>query len=91
MGPVAELLAMDRTTLTAALKPLERRGLVGVSQHQADRRSRVLTLTVEGRQLLARAVPAWARTHREIEGVVPTEATEALRKSLNAISANVTV
>ena len=30
MGPVASLLAMDRTTLTAALKPLERRGLVKV-------------------------------------------------------------
>ena len=28
MGPVASLLAMDRTTLTAALKPLERRGLL---------------------------------------------------------------
>ena len=28
MGAVAALLAMDRTTLTAALKPLERRGLV---------------------------------------------------------------
>ncbi len=28
MGAVADLLAMDRTTLTAALKPLERRGLV---------------------------------------------------------------
>src|SRR6478752_10651576 len=31
MGPVAELLAIDRTTLTAALKPLERRGLVKIA------------------------------------------------------------
>src|SRR5246127_2613989 len=31
MAPVAAQLAMDRTTLTAALKPLERRGLVAVS------------------------------------------------------------
>ena len=30
MAAVAALLAMDRTTLTAALKPLERRGLVEV-------------------------------------------------------------
>ena len=35
IGPVANLLGMDRTTLTAALKPLERRGLV---QRVASRR-----------------------------------------------------
>src|ERR1700735_927000 len=39
MGSVADLLAMDRTTLTAALKPLERRGLVAVAADPADRRS----------------------------------------------------
>ena len=42
MGPVADLLAMDRTTLTAALKPLERRGLVRIGQNKIDRRSRIL-------------------------------------------------
>ena len=30
MGSVADLLAMDRTTLTANLKPLARRGLVRI-------------------------------------------------------------
>ena len=55
MGPVASLLAMDRTTLTAALKPLERRGLVKVSTDPADRRGRRLSLTRKGRTLLANA------------------------------------
>ena len=36
MGSVASLLAMDRTTLTAALKPLERRGLVAISVDPND-------------------------------------------------------
>ena len=45
MAPVASLLAMDRTTLTAALKPLERRGLVKISPDPNDRRSRILILT----------------------------------------------
>src|SRR3984885_5393649 len=49
IGSVAALLAMDRTTLTAALKPLERRGLVKVSTDPADRRGRLLALTPEGR------------------------------------------
>src|ERR671929_1129273 len=48
IGAVAALLAMDRTTLTAALKPLERRGLVEVTADPADRRSRRLTLTPAG-------------------------------------------
>jgi DNA-binding MarR family transcriptional regulator len=84
MGPVASLLAMDRTTLTAALKPLERRGLVEVSQDPSDRRSRILTLTGKGEELLARAVPVWERTHHEIERLVPDGDPEELRRSLRA-------
>ena len=57
LGSVAALLAMDRTTLTAALKPLQRRGLVDVSIDQQDRRSRSLTLTRQGRSVLAAAIP----------------------------------
>jgi len=87
MGPVASLLAMDRTTLTAALKPLERRGLVKVSQDPSDRRSRVLKLTAKGHNLLIRAVPVWERTHREVERLMPNEADpNELRRSLRALS-----
>src|SRR5829696_10395764 len=38
MGSVAALLAMDRTTLTANLKPLERRGLLRMKEDAQDRR-----------------------------------------------------
>jgi len=85
MAPVADLLAMDRTTLTAALKPLERRGLVKVAQHTADRRSRILMLTARGKALLARAVPIWEQTHAEIEGQLGNIAPEELRAGLLAI------
>src|SRR6266852_4968147 len=57
IGNVAALLAMDRTTLTACLKPLERRGLVTVAIDDADRRSRRLMLTPAGRALLVAALP----------------------------------
>src|SRR5256885_10124257 len=40
IGSVSTLLAMDRTTLTAAVKPLERRGLVEVEIDDEDKRSR---------------------------------------------------
>src|ERR1700748_792709 len=45
MGAVADLLALDRTTLTVNLKPLQRRGLVQVTVDPQDRRSRRLILT----------------------------------------------
>lgn len=67
MGSVADLLAMDRTTLTAALKPLERRGLVAIAVDPADRRSRLLSLTADGQALLARAVPIWQATHGALD------------------------
>src|ERR1035437_2986429 len=57
MASVASLLAMDRTTLTAALKPLRRRALLNITADSADRRARLMTLTPKGRRLLARAVP----------------------------------
>ena len=86
MGPVASLLAMDRTTLTAALKPLERRGLVKVILDPSDRRSRILKLTAKGSALLAEAVPVWKRTHEEVEQLVPDGDPEELRRMLRGLS-----
>ena len=86
IGSVASLLAMDRTTLTAALKPLQRRGLVTVMIDADDRRSGRLKLTGAGRALLARAVPVWRRTHAEIERVLPRAGPDRLRRSLLALT-----
>src|SRR5271166_1682424 len=86
MGSVASLLAMDRTTLTAALKPLQSRGLVKVSADPEDRRSKLLTLTVKGTRLLAAAMPIWQSTHQEVEALLVDGDPKDLRKSLQAIS-----
>jgi DNA-binding MarR family transcriptional regulator len=84
MAPIAALLAVDRTTLTAALKPLERRGLVAVEVDTADRRTRRLRLLPAGLALLAEAVPVWQRTHDAIEAAVCDAG--ALRAGLLALS-----
>ena len=86
MGPVANLLAMDRTTLTAALKPLERRGLVEVVPDPKDGRSRRLLLTEDGRELLMRAVPVWDATQTEIERLLERADPDRLREELRALS-----
>jgi DNA-binding MarR family transcriptional regulator len=67
IGGVADLLAMDRTTLTANLKPLLRRGLVRSFVDDADRRVRRLELTAGGRELLVAAAPVWRSEHAAIE------------------------
>ncbi len=64
LGAVAALLAMDRTTLTANLKPLRHRGLVDIVADAQDRRGRRLILTAAGGAALARALPAWRRAQR---------------------------
>jgi DNA-binding MarR family transcriptional regulator len=86
VGAVASLLAMDRTTLTAALKPLARRGLVEVRPDPKDKRSRLLGLTPEGRELLARALPIWDETLTAVEALLRKDAPPRLREELRALS-----
>jgi DNA-binding MarR family transcriptional regulator len=86
MGQVSALLAMDRTTLTASLKPLERRGLVTVTVDPKDRRARRMHLTPAGRMVLAVAVPIWEATHAETERLLGGASPDRLRADLRALS-----
>lgn len=86
LGEAADFLAMDRTTLTANLKPLERRGLVAIVPDKDDRRSRRLHLTDGGRELLKAAVPVWRRTHDEVDTHLTTNG-KSLRRELAQIAA----
>ena len=86
LGSVANLLGMDRTTLTAALKALERRGLVKIAIDPEDRRGRLLTLTKAGKTLIAKAVPIWIETHHEVEELLRKEAPDLLRGDLVALA-----
>ena len=86
MASVSSLLGMDRTTLTAALKPLERRRLVKVARNPSDRRGRQLSLTGDGKTLLASAVPVWEQTHLQVTASLPNGDVESLLKDLRALS-----
>lgn len=86
MAAVASLLAMDRTTLTAALKPLQRRTLIKVWPDPEDKRSRLLALTPDGRRLLRQAVPLWERTHREVENLLPDQDPKRFRSNLRSLA-----
>jgi DNA-binding MarR family transcriptional regulator len=86
MKEVSTLLAMDRTTLTAALKPLERRELVTITPDPDDKRSRLLSLTPAGMRLLAKAFPLWEQTHADIEKPFAPGEVDRLRRHLRALS-----
>lgn len=86
VGAVAALLAMDRTTLTAALKPLERRGLVEIFANPGDRRQRRIRLTADGERLLAAAVPIWKETHRALDEQLGEDGSKRLRDDLLAVT-----
>ncbi len=89
MSPVAELLAMDRTTLTAVLKPLTRRGLVEIVAGEKDRREKRLKLTPAGHALLAEATPIWITEHADVETKLPQGDGDRLRQDLLIISKEV--
>ena len=60
---LAEMLGMDRTTLTRNLKGLSERGLVSALTGE-DRRSRLISLTDKGRQALDQALPLWRQAQQ---------------------------
>lgn len=86
MSAVAAVLAMDRTTLTAALKPLERRGIVESFADPGDRRLKRVRLTTEGSRLLAEALPIWKATHEALDERLGEGGAERLRADLIALT-----
>ncbi len=86
MGDVAQLLSMDRTTLTAALKLLERRALVVIKTDADDRRSRRISLTGAGHTLLLQALPIWKRHHAQLEKYLGAPSADKLRADLEYLT-----
>lgn len=58
LSKLAEVLVMDRTTLTRNLAPLLREGLIDEPAGE-DRRVRFLALSARGREVLVEALPLW--------------------------------
>lgn len=88
VGQLADFLAMDRTSLTAALKPLARRGLVEVIADTADRRSRKIAITAQGVALLQDALPIWRATHAALDASLGSDLPGRLRADLGQVPPN---
>jgi DNA-binding MarR family transcriptional regulator len=71
MGPVtvvklAQVMVMDRTTLTRNLQILEKRGLIMIKPGE-DRREREVNLTAEGMEVLTKAIPLWEEAQERVQ------------------------
>jgi DNA-binding MarR family transcriptional regulator len=75
---LAEVLAMDRTTLARNLKPLESQKLLTIEASKEDGRIRVITLTEQGRQLLDATLPLWRQAQTQIAALLGQQQSQAL-------------
>lgn len=84
LSELADLMAMDRTTLGRNLQPLEREGFVQINVGE-DRRERLVSVTPAGRKVLARALPLWEDVHHRFEQKVGKREAKELRDTLKRI------
>ncbi|WP_245876501.1 MarR family winged helix-turn-helix transcriptional regulator [Caldimonas caldifontis] len=82
MGQLAEFLAMEPSTLSAAAKVLERRGLITMERDPIDGRSKRLRISSSGVALMREAVGIWRQSHALLEAQLPPGAGQALREGL---------
>jgi DNA-binding MarR family transcriptional regulator len=87
VSAAARVIGADRTTVTAALKPLVRQGLAKISPDSDDRRVRRVALTAKGHARLAAAVPVWTRAHQALEAELAGSPVGRMQDMLVALSA----
>jgi len=81
MGPLAERLGVDPTTLKRTLGPMLESGLAAAAADPEDRRVRLIRLTEAGRARLERALPLWQKA----QGLLEEKLGEATRDALDRV------
>ena len=85
-GALGRLLALDATTLSRSLPPLERAGWIRAAAGR-DRREVRWSLTPAGRRRLASALPAWERAQERLRTALPARYWRMLTEDLAAVGA----
>ena len=85
VGQLAEALVMDAGALAHTPKPLERDRLITITVDPDDRRSRMITLTRQGRAKLAESDVLWAKAQTGFEAAFGRVESEALRQALQSL------
>ena len=81
---LAQVLSMDRTTLTRNLRPLERQGLIEIDAG-LDRRTHIARLTEPGRQRIEATLPLWREAQATVISRFGQNRAAALMAELQAL------
>ncbi len=85
IGTLADVLVLDRTTLTRSLRLLQKERLVTISK-RTTMRQRLLELTPSGVQALARSLPLWRAVHAQFVSGVGSDNWLHLRSELERLA-----
>ena len=85
IGALADVLVIDRTTLTRSLRLLQKEGLIRISKRSVMRQ-RFLTLAPKGARALARSLPVWRKAQEQFVATVGSKHWIELRNELEKIA-----
>ena len=85
MGKLADVLVIDRTTLTRSLRLLKKQRLITISG-RTSMRQRLLELTPEGEKALERSLPLWRAVHAQFVSEVGSDYWLKLRSELERLA-----
>jgi DNA-binding MarR family transcriptional regulator len=88
-GGLAQILAMDSTTLTRTLRIMGREGWIAERRGE-DRRERLLRLAKAGRHQFKRALPSWEKAQAQLGRQLGDKRWHALMKLTNEVTTLVT-
>jgi DNA-binding MarR family transcriptional regulator len=87
MPRLTDMLAMDATTLSRNLRPLEKAGLVAITRSDKDKRVRIARLTRDGERVLEAALPVWRDAQDRLVEALGADAALDLRTQFDATAA----
>lgn len=85
---LAEMMALDRTTVGRNLRPLAQQGLLTLMSG-SDQRTRVVTLTAQGEQTILDVLPQWEQAQAHMVAGMGQEQVAALLAQLTTVAAQV--
>ena len=86
VSTLAERLGMDRTTVTRALAPLERRQIVRIGTSPEDSRAKAVFLKHEGRELLNKAIPIWNEAQARVTANLDDGQWDVLKEDISRLT-----
>lgn len=81
VSTLSRYMVMDRTSITRALAPLERDGLIN-SRTGPDKRVRIVSLTKRGDKLVTDAEPRWRQAQKALMEAIGDERWIVMRTAL---------